>query len=570
MLTLLLTWVAQAAAAPAPQAASLSVAPRRLDDAASSYPDPYDPYSSYPDSYDPYLSNDSYFPNDPYFPNGLDSFSPDVSFAPQDPNVPAVAGPPPPPYPPLPAGGYDVRLLCPPNALHLNLDYAAMLAQGATPAGPCWNMSAATNLRGLFRYQVPPAEIEFEVASAVNLAYMFGDSDFNQRVALTGLSEAYSTDRMFKEARLFNSPLSLEGLGSTGKWVSLKEMFWNAFCFNQPIDNIGDTSAVTNWYGAFYGMQDFNQPVAVLDTSSATDMRAVFRNVYSFNQPVAHFFTTNVVNFGLMFSYCDKFNQPVGGWDMLSATDINGMFANSRSFDQPLNDWDTSQVTNMRTMFVTTDGGYASRFDQPLDRWDTARVTNMTNMFRTNLVFDQELAAWDVAAVTTFANMFTASRLADMATRRGSATYDRACRMHLAWKAQNALWDPTTAGLVGFDAASCELASPPPPPAAPPTPIGGYDARLLCPSQRSELNPGQDLIARGARRGRRLLEHHDGDFPQLCVPVLGANRRARPIRRGERDQRRGHVPILGRRPGHFARLGACEEHPFHVHRSDEL
>jgi len=492
MLTsLFLAWLAQAAAAPAHQAASLLVAPRRLDAAASSYPDAYDPYSSYPDPYDPYPSND------PYFPNDLDSFNPDVSFAPRDPIVPAVAGPPPPPYPPLPAGGYDARLLCPPNTLHLNLDYAAMLAVGATPAGPCWDLSAVNNLDGLFRSQVPPAAIEFEYASGITLGSMFLESNFNQRLALTGLGNVDNTRRMFQNARLFNSPLSLEGLGSTGKWVNMESMFWNAFRFNQPIDNIGDTSAVTNLRGAFYGVQDFNQPVTVLNTSSATIMTAMFRGASRFNQPVANFVTTKVVDFGMMFSYCDKFNQPIGGWDTSSATVMSHMFASSRSFDQPLNDWDTSQVTSMKGMFGSDNAASGSRFDQPLDQWDTARVTDMSEMFNLNYVFDQELAAWDVAVVSTFVDMFKDSHLASAAARRGSATYDRACRMHLAWKA-NLAWDPTAAGMVGFDAASCELASPPPPPAAPPTPTGGYDPRLLCPPQRAEIHPNVDFANRGA------------------------------------------------------------------------
>jgi len=199
MLTsMLLAWLAQAAAAPAPRAASLSVAPRRLDDAALSYPDAYDQYSSYPDPYGPYPWNDPYFPNDP------DSFNPDVSFAPRDPNEPAVAGPPPPPYPPLPAGGYDARLLRPPNTLHLNLDHAAMLASGAVEAGPCWDLSAVNNLDGLFRSQVPPAAIEFEYASGITLGNMFLESNFNQRVALMGLDNVYTTRRMFLDARFFN------------------------------------------------------------------------------------------------------------------------------------------------------------------------------------------------------------------------------------------------------------------------------------------------------------------------------------------------------------------------------
>jgi len=152
----------------------------------------------------------------------------------------AGAPPSPPPYPPmLPAGGYGIQLLCPPNTLHLGLAHGQMLAQGAVPAGPCWDLSAVATFRsaltpdtvdGLFRSSAPAVAVEFELANGTELRHMFSRSSFNQRVALTGLGNVWSTREMFEGAAFFNSPLALDGLGSTGKWTDAYRMFKDATC----------------------------------------------------------------------------------------------------------------------------------------------------------------------------------------------------------------------------------------------------------------------------------------------------------------------------------------------------
>jgi len=47
-------------------------------------------------------------------------------------------------------------------------------------------------------------------------------------VALTGLGNMASTFNLFLRTPRFNSPLSLQGLGSTGKWITAKSMFYLA------------------------------------------------------------------------------------------------------------------------------------------------------------------------------------------------------------------------------------------------------------------------------------------------------------------------------------------------------
>jgi len=286
MLTsLLLAWVAQAAAAAAaaPQAASLSAAPRRLNDAAS--PDP-NPSSDAPLSYD--AMNYGYEPvNFSFAAREAGPPSPPDT-PPQPPRSPPSTPPPlPPPSPPCPpmqpGGGYDTKLLCPPNALYVNLNHAEMLAAGAVKAGPCWDLSAAPffhtadNLAGLFRGRAPPDAATFEMAGATDLSYTFADGQFNQNVMLMGLGNAVSTDYMFLGATPFNSPLSLEGLGSTGKWTNAVGMLQSATSFNQPLG--WDTSSVTKMSRLLQGAWAFNQPLH-WDTSAVTDMSHMFNGLW--------------------------------------------------------------------------------------------------------------------------------------------------------------------------------------------------------------------------------------------------------------------------------------------------
>jgi hypothetical protein len=308
----------------------------------------------------------------------------------------APPAPSPPPYPPmLPTGGYGIELICPPNTLHLGLEHGQMLARGAIEAGSCWDISAVANANGLFQYQAPPTAVEFELANGTDLTGMFRGGDINQRVTLTGLGSVSSTSEMFKMARLFNSPLSVEGLDSTGKWTDASSMFFGALVFNQPL--AWDTSSVTNMDSMFDNTPDFNQPLA-WDTSSVTNMNIMFYGAHVFNQPLA---------------------------------------------------WDTSSVTSMKYMFHA-----AVAFNQPL-AWNTSSVTNMADMFGRTAAFAQELDAWDVRQVTNFKFMFRTSRMRDEAVWGGPG-FGRACRIHHSWKAQNAAWDPANAELVA-DATELDL-----------------------------------------------------------------------------------------------------------------
>jgi len=235
-----------------------------------------------------------------------------------------------PPLPPPPPPPHQAGLLCPPNTLHLNLNNDQMLAARAVKhkGGECWDMSGVAVMNGdtpgLFNRQLPTAPVGFELPSDTIIDYMFYHSPFDQQVVLTGLGTVQTTASMFDGASAFNSRLSLGGLGSTGNWKNADGMFQRTTSFNQPIDAIGDTQAVSTFERMFYLAESFNRPVTALPTTSATTMNSMFMLASAFNQPVDHFVTGNVKTFFSMFDSAGRFNQAVGGWDVSSANDMSG------------------------------------------------------------------------------------------------------------------------------------------------------------------------------------------------------------------------------------------------------
>jgi len=229
-------------------------------------------------------------------------------------------------FPPAPPGGYNTSLLCPPTASHIALNSYSMRRSGAVQVNQCWNISAATAFdayvdefdiypeAGLFKRQSPLHAITLPMPSVTTLQGFLSSTDtFDQSVTLTGLGIVVSTYAMFGGARAFNSPVSLEGLGSTGKWTNAENMFLGAYAFNQPIDAIGDTSAVINLRYMFSSARAFNQPVTVLDTSSATSFESMFAGALSFAQELYTWDVGKGTNFINMFQSSLMADEAVSG-----------------------------------------------------------------------------------------------------------------------------------------------------------------------------------------------------------------------------------------------------------------
>ena len=331
--------------------------------------------------------------------------------------IPVAVTPPPSSPPP------QVGLLCPPNTDHFAILFDPK-SRGAIAVNDCWDMRSVTSADDMFNGKSPPEAIEFDLATAITAERMFNTGQVTGSMGLTGLDNVVTTSYMFGGTQFSISSLSLEGLGSTGRWVTSDNMFQGSN-FNVPIDAIGDTSAVINFAFMFGYDESFNQPVTVLNTVSTTSLAAMFRNNRAFNHPVDHFVTTSVTNLSSVFHGCSVFNQPVEHFVTTSVTKLHSTFRDTNDFDQPI-------------------GG-----------WNTSSVTNIYYMFRNARAFSQELAAWDVSKVVYFNGMFTESRMRDEAVAGGPG-FGRACRIHHSWTAQNAVWDPVVAGLVA-DATELEL-----------------------------------------------------------------------------------------------------------------
>ena len=73
----------------------------------------------------------------------------------------------------------------------------------------------------------------------------------------------------------------------------------------------------------------------------------MFFEAFSFNQPIDNWNTSNVTDMSHMFYRDESFNQPINVWNTSKISDISFMFACAESFNQPLDYWDTSSVTDI-------------------------------------------------------------------------------------------------------------------------------------------------------------------------------------------------------------------------------
>ena len=133
-------------------------------------------------------------------------------------------------------------------------------------------------------------------------------------------------------------------------------MFYQAYSFNQPIDN-WNISSMTDMNSMFHQAFAFNQDIGGWNVSSVTNMDAMFEGASSFNQPLDNWDVSSVTNMGYMFAGASSFSQDIGGWDVSSVTTMEGMFngvtLSTQNYDNLLIGW--SQLTLQNG--VTFDGG---------------------------------------------------------------------------------------------------------------------------------------------------------------------------------------------------------------------
>jgi surface protein len=147
---------------------------------------------------------------------------------------------------------------------------------------------------------------------------------------------------------------ALQRYGDINDWdVSQVTDMASLFCntaFNDRIDH-WDVRNVTSMSRMFYLAQRFNQPLACWDVSRVTDMSCMFYRASSFNQPVDTWDVSQVSDMSYLFHIAVSFNQPLAPWDVRHVSSMVFMFYGATAFNQSLESWDISRVTHTTAMF---------------------------------------------------------------------------------------------------------------------------------------------------------------------------------------------------------------------------
>ncbi|CAK9037129.1 unnamed protein product, partial [Durusdinium trenchii] len=123
-----------------------------------------------------------------------------------------------------------------------------------------WNVSAVTNMNGLFK------DLE----------------DFNENISAWDTSKVLDMSSMFHGATVFNMPI---GAWNTSSVKTMRKMFYKASSFNEPID-AWITPAVIDMEDMFSEAMSFDQPISSWNTGKVRTMNGMFYNAAKFNQPI--------------------------------------------------------------------------------------------------------------------------------------------------------------------------------------------------------------------------------------------------------------------------------------------
>lgn len=229
-------------------------------------------------------------------------------------------------------------------------------------------------------------------------------------LVLTGVTDILNMVGITSTRSMFNRCTSLTTISGINSW---------------------DMSSVTDFTEMFREAKLFNNPLSGWNVSAANDMTSIFRGVSPnqmvFDQNLGNWDVSNVSDMSFMFSFCTGFTNggspSIGNWITSAVTEMDNMFFGASAFDQNLGNWNVSKVTNMSRMFrgagSFNNGGSpsisgwttsattnmfemffgASDFDQPIGSWNVSGVTNMGGMFYNATIFNQPLSGWDVSNV---------------------------------------------------------------------------------------------------------------------------------------------------------------------------
>lgn len=100
-----------------------------------------------------------------------------------------------------------------------------------------------------------------------------------------------------------------------------------------------DVSNVTNMYGMFSGLFEFDCDLSLWDVSKVESMEEMFANCHTFNRSLATWNVKNVKTMHAMFMGCVSFNQDLSMWDMSSVEDISNMFNSCIALQRNMERW---------------------------------------------------------------------------------------------------------------------------------------------------------------------------------------------------------------------------------------
>jgi len=218
---------------------------------------------------------------------------------------------------------------------------------------------------------------------------------------------------------------------------SLFRAFYQAFNFNNPLNNWDVAGSGGNCTDAFNFCIAFNQDISGWDMSGANSMTRMFSAATLFNQNISTWDVSGVGSFRQMFLSAAAFNQPIGSWTTTALDDLQGTFDGATVFNQDLSNWDTSSVDTMQSTFED-----ATAFNQDLSSWDVGSLTTATDMFTNSGIsaenWDKLLIGW--AAQGTGAGSLQANvTLSDINQLHGSvdsaaiAAYNKLVAAPYSW-----------------------------------------------------------------------------------------------------------------------------------------
>ncbi len=302
-----------------------------------------------------------------------------------------------------------------------------------------WNVSQVISMRGMFagdsnttasfNQDISTKQVTVGAGTSLETTYNAWDVSKVTQFAYTNdtTNTSFIAHGMFAYNSYFNQPIGNWQI-NTGSTVFLRDMFYNAFTFNQPISQSNQTVG-SNTYEAwnvkkvislrstFTRAQNFNQNINNWNISSSTSLYYTFHRALNFNQPLNLWNTSNVTTLAGMF-YSSPFDQPLSSsyqnpsdrdeyiaWDTSKVTNMSFMFFNfSRDnsnpdpgFNQDVNNWNTSNVTNLQGTFAGVNQTHTASFNQDIS---TKQVT-----IGAGTTLETTYNAWDVSNVTNFGTL---------------------------------------------------------------------------------------------------------------------------------------------------------------------